>query len=41
MQVEVANAPARSQRDGETFYFCSDHCRQRFETAEQPAEARV
>ena len=41
MQVEVANAPARSERDGETFYFCSDHCRQRFEAAEQPAEARV
>jgi hypothetical protein len=41
MQVEVANAPARSERDGETVYFCSDHCRQRFETAEQPTEARV
>jgi hypothetical protein len=31
MQVEVANAAARSQRDGQTFHFCSDHCRQRFE----------
>ena len=31
MQVEVANAAARSEHDGETFWFCSDHCRQRFE----------
>jgi uncharacterized membrane protein YraQ (UPF0718 family)/YHS domain-containing protein len=31
MQVEVANAPAHSERDGETVWFCSDHCRHRFE----------
>jgi uncharacterized membrane protein YraQ (UPF0718 family)/YHS domain-containing protein len=41
MQVEVANAPARSERDGRPVYFCSDHCLHRFEAAEQPAEARV
>ena len=32
MQVEVANAAARSERDGEVVYFCSDHCRHRFES---------
>jgi uncharacterized protein len=31
MQVEVVNAGARSEHDGQTFWFCSDHCRQRFE----------
>jgi YHS domain-containing protein len=31
MQVEVANAGARSERGGQTFFFCSDHCRHRFE----------
>jgi uncharacterized protein len=31
MQVEIANAAALAERDGETFYFCSDHCRHRFE----------
>jgi YHS domain-containing protein len=41
MQVEVANAPARSERDGTLVYFCSDHCRARFEAAGQVAEARV
>ena len=35
MQVETANAAAHSERDGETVYFCSDHCRRRFETAGQ------
>jgi uncharacterized membrane protein YraQ (UPF0718 family)/YHS domain-containing protein len=40
MQVEIANAAARSERDGQAFYFCSDHCRHRFEAAE-PAEAKV
>jgi YHS domain-containing protein len=41
MQVEVANAPAYSERDGRLVYFCSDHCRNRFEAAEQPVKARV
>ena len=31
MQVEVANAAARSEHDGLVFHFCSDHCRHRFE----------
>jgi len=40
MQVEVANAAARSERNGQFVYFCSDHCLHRFEAAER-AEARV
>jgi uncharacterized membrane protein YraQ (UPF0718 family)/YHS domain-containing protein len=32
MQVEIANAGARAEHDGQTFWFCSDHCRERFET---------
>jgi uncharacterized protein len=35
MQVEVANAAARSERDGQVVYFCSDHCRHRFEADPQ------
>jgi YHS domain-containing protein len=31
MQVEVANAPASTLQAGESFYFCSDRCRVRFE----------
>jgi YHS domain-containing protein/uncharacterized membrane protein YraQ (UPF0718 family) len=30
MQVETANAPARAEHNGQTFYFCSDRCRERF-----------
>jgi len=30
MQVATANAPAQTQVDGVTFYFCSDGCRERF-----------
>lgn len=33
MQVEVANAAARAERDGSPVYFCSDHCAHRFEAA--------
>ncbi len=40
MQVERANAAARTERDGEVVYFCSDHCLHRFEAAER-AEATV
>jgi len=40
MQVEMANAPASSERDGQVVYFCSDHCRHRFDAAER-AEAKV
>jgi uncharacterized membrane protein YraQ (UPF0718 family)/YHS domain-containing protein len=32
MQVEVANASARTEHEGQTFWFCSDHCRHRFES---------
>jgi uncharacterized membrane protein YraQ (UPF0718 family)/YHS domain-containing protein len=32
MQVEVANAAAHLEHGGETFWFCSDHCRERFAT---------
>jgi uncharacterized membrane protein YraQ (UPF0718 family)/YHS domain-containing protein len=31
MQVEIANAGAHSEHDGQVFHFCSDHCRHRFE----------
>lgn len=31
MQVETANAPASLVRHGHVIYFCSDHCRHRFE----------
>lgn len=31
MQVEIANAPAVLERDGVVQYFCSDHCRNRFQ----------
>ena len=36
MQVAVANAPATSVNDGQQYWFCSDHCRQRFETDVAP-----
>jgi YHS domain-containing protein/uncharacterized membrane protein YraQ (UPF0718 family) len=35
MQVETATAPARAVHAGESLYFCSDRCRERFE--ESPA----
>jgi YHS domain-containing protein/uncharacterized membrane protein YraQ (UPF0718 family) len=31
MQVEVAHAPATATHDGTTYFFCSDHCRHRFD----------
>src|SRR5579884_430796 len=30
MQVQTANAPAQAEVDGQTYYFCSDHCREHF-----------
>ena len=30
MQVEIAHAPASLRQDGARFYFCSDHCAERF-----------
>jgi YHS domain-containing protein len=35
MQVETATAPASTTYAGERVFFCSDHCRNRFE--ESPA----
>jgi len=32
MQVQTAHAPASAQHTGQTYYFCSDHCRERFES---------
>jgi uncharacterized protein len=36
MQVEAANAAARSEHDGQTYWFCSDGCRERFEAGRVP-----
>jgi YHS domain-containing protein/uncharacterized membrane protein YraQ (UPF0718 family) len=36
MQVEIAHAPARRERDGETFYFCSDRCARHFDERTPP-----
>lgn len=33
MQVEVENAGAHSSHAGQTYHFCSDRCRERFEAA--------
>jgi len=45
MQVETANAPASTTLEGERFFFCSDHCRERFEAHPerfaQPAAERA
>jgi YHS domain-containing protein/uncharacterized membrane protein YraQ (UPF0718 family) len=45
MQVPTAHAPATAQRDGNTYYFCSDHCQHRFTATlsggtGRPAETR-
>jgi YHS domain-containing protein len=32
MQVDHATAPATATRDGQSYYFCSDHCQHRFTT---------
>jgi uncharacterized protein len=39
MQVEVANAAAHAEHDGQLFHFCSDHCRHRFEQDRSRVEA--
>ncbi|CAN5617601.1 heavy metal translocating P-type ATPase [soil metagenome] len=39
MDVDPANAAAVAERDGETFYFCSKHCREKFVSGESaPAD---
>ena len=30
MQVEIEHAPATASIDGQRYWFCSDHCRERF-----------
>ncbi len=37
MTVDEATA-IHAERDGETFYFCSEHCRQKFVSS--PADAK-
>jgi uncharacterized membrane protein YraQ (UPF0718 family)/YHS domain-containing protein len=39
MQVQVAHAPASVEHAGTRYYFCSDHCRERF-VADQPLVRR-
>ena len=41
MQVEKATAPEVARLDGALFYFCSDRCRQRFETSAAVDEPNV
>jgi len=36
MQVEIAHAPARRERDGEILYFCSDRCAHQFDERNSP-----
>jgi Cu+-exporting ATPase len=38
MTVDEGTA-LRAERDGKTFYFCSDHCREKFLAEAQPAPA--
>lgn len=38
MTVDEATA-LHAERDGKTFYFCSDHCRQEFQSAPAGADA--
>jgi uncharacterized membrane protein YraQ (UPF0718 family)/YHS domain-containing protein len=33
MQVEIANAAATLELEGQTYYFCSDHCKHKFASA--------
>jgi hypothetical protein len=33
MQVEIANAAATLELDGQTYYFCCDHCKHKFASA--------
>ena len=33
MQVEIANAPAKLELGGRTYYFCCDHCKHKFAAA--------
>lgn len=33
MQIEPAKAAGKSEYKGQTFYFCSDHCKRKFDAA--------
>jgi hypothetical protein len=39
MQVDKGNAPASVVRDGHSVWFCSDHCRERYEQMPEPRVA--
>jgi Cu+-exporting ATPase len=41
MQVAITPTALRAERDGETFYFCSEHCQKRFIAAGQPSPEEV
>ncbi len=36
-----ASSPLRAERDGEVFFFCSEHCRKKFLAQSQPAAAET
>jgi YHS domain-containing protein/uncharacterized membrane protein YraQ (UPF0718 family) len=38
MQVEIAQAPARRELNGETYYFCSDRCARSFDREHRPEQ---
>jgi YHS domain-containing protein len=40
MQVDESTA-LRAERDGQTFYFCSQRCRQKFLGQARPAETNL
>jgi len=35
MKVDPANAPAKSQYNGQTYYFCSTECKKQFDADPQ------
>ena len=41
MQVEIANAAAKLELDGQTYYFCCDHCKHKFAASQAAPQARV
>ena len=41
MQVDETKTPFKATRDGEDFYFCSDHCRRKFLAQRTPQLALV
>ena len=38
MMVDEAT-PLKAERDGQTFYFCSEHCREKFLAEAKPASS--